>query len=379
MYKTLGNEYQIVSPPSNRRTFEHRRRRSIAIQKRNLLVSSPYKHRRLIGIKRGCSNRPSLSVRTVRCVARALLCKFLLGFVVLSNVDLVGTEVSSAKAEVEPKLMQFSYGNPSTFRHGSEDQQRVLRSIAESEFSLDHLPEYERELVSEALDKSGIGVQDACRVDMRAAGSLGAFFIRRKHHERTRFDPNLGVFETPSKQKKDTEPTVWKRINGDYTEYPYPFGDARLIPKVIPVNLSSISVVDRDETRVKFVANPSALLFAKMPSEERILSAEQLSVEIDVDRSTRRVSRLTLYLPEGVRVYRGIRITNLKFEYEFDDDRTVDRNVLKRVNHAMRGRIGGVFRPNFSFTTNLSYNDCVGVRDEHSYLYAAIDRIRALD
>lgn len=378
MYKTPGNEYQIVSPPSNRRTFEHRRR-SIAIQKRNLLVSSPYKHRRLIGIKRGCSNRPSLSVPTVRCVARVLLCKFLLGFVVLSIVDLVGTEVSSAKAEVEPKLMQFSYGNPSTFRHGSEDQQRVLRSIAESEFSLDHLPEYERELVSEALDKSGIEVQDACRVDMSAAGSLGAFFIRRKHHERTRFDPNLGVFETPSKKKKDTEPTVWKRINGDYTEYPYPFGDARLIPKVIPVNLSSISVVDRDETRVKFVANPSALLFAKMPSEERILSAEQLSVEIDVDRSTRRVSRLTLYLPEGVRVYRGIRITNLKFEYEFDDDRTVDRNVLKRVNHAMRGRIGGVFRPNFSFTTDLSYNDCVGARDEHSYLYAAIESIRALD
>ena len=232
--------------------------------------------------------------------------------------------------------------------------------------------------MSEALDRSGIEVQDSCRVDMDAAGSLGAFFIRRKHQENTRFHPNLGVFETPSKKREDVESTGWKEIRGDYTEYPYPFGDARLIPKVVPVNLSSISVVDRDEESVKFVAKPSALFFAKMRPEERILTSEQLRVELDVDRHSRRMTRLTLFLPEGVRVYRGIRITSLKFEYEFEDDHMVERNVLKRVNHAMRGRIGGVFRPNFTFTTDLSYNDCVGTRDEHSYLYAAIDSIRAL-
>ena len=298
---------------------------------------------------------------------------------VLISVPCWGSEVTGLVSRMESSSSMFSFGDPSSFQYGSDEQKQILQGIAESEFSVEHLPEHERDLVSEALDKSGIEVQDACRVDMNAVGSLGAFFIRRKHHERTRFDPTLGVFESPSKKKKNTEPKVWKRIKGDYTEYPYPFGDARLIPKVIPVNLSSINVVDRDETRVKFVAKPSALLFAKMPSEERILNAEQLRVEFDVDRSTRRVSRLTLYLPEGVRVYRGIRITELKFEYEFEDDRTVDRNVLKLVKHAMRGRIGGVFRPNFAFTTDLSYNDCVGARDEHSYLYAAIDSIRALD
>ena len=306
------------------------------------------------------------------------LVRFVTVFGVLISVQCWSSEVTAPLSKMENSSSMFSFGDPMSFQYGTDEQKQILQGIAEAEFSVEHLPEYERELVSEALDKSGIEVQDACRVDMNAAGSLGAFFIRRKHNETTRFDPNRGVFETPSKKKKDTEPTVWKRINGDYTEYPYPFGDARLIPKVIPVNLSSISVVDRDETRVKFVAKPSALLFAKMPPEERILNSEQLRVEFDVDRSTRRISRLTLYLPEGVRVYRGIKITNLKFEYEFDDDRTVERNVLKRVNHAMKGRIGGVFRPNFAFTTALSYNNCVGVRDEHSYLYSAIDSIRSL-
>lgn len=306
-----------------------------------------------------------------------------IGFVVVLGLLLTSVQCWSAEATESVSKMRdisgmFSFGDPSSFQYGSDEEKQVLQDIAESEFSVEHLPEYERDLVSEALDRSGIEVQDSCRVDMDAAGSLGAFFIRRSHQENTRFDPNLGVFETPSKKSKNVESTEWKKVSGDYTEYPYPFGDARLIPKVVPVNLSSISVVDRDEESVNFVARPSALFFAKMPPEERILTSEQLRVELDVDRNSRRMTRLTLFLPDSVRVYRGIKITNLKFEYEFEDDRTVERNVLKRVNHAMKGRIGGVFRPNFSFTTDLSYNDCVGTRDEHSYLYAAIDSIRAL-
>ena len=351
----------------------------MAVTNSTLLEFSLFAERSLNRFKPLYSFRQSMSLHTSSRITRKLICKLLLSFGTFSATDLVGTENTPIRTEVERKSMQFSYGNPSTFQYGSEDQQRVLRDIAKSEFSLDHLPDYERSLVNEALDKSGIEVHDACRVDMNAAGSLGAFFIRRKHHELTQFDPNLGVFEAPSKKSKDAETTVWKKISGDYTEYPYPFGDARLIPKVIPVNLSSISVVDRDEKHVKYHSRPSALLFSKMRPEDRILDSDQLGVEFDVDRTTRRIVRLMLYLPEGVRVYRGIRITSLKFEYEFEDDPTVDRNVLRRVNHAMKGRIGGVFRPNFAFTTDLSYNDCVGVRDEHSYLYAAIDSIRALE
>ena len=290
-----------------------------------------------------------------------------------------GAEITVSERKMDDSIMMFSFGEPASFQAGTEEEKQILRDIAESEFSLEHLPEYERDLAYEALGKSGIEVQDACSIDMHVAGRLGAFFVRHKRQETTRFHPELGVFEVPSETQEESESEAWKDISGDYTEYPYPFGDARLIPKVIPVNLSSVQVVDRDETSVTYDAKPSALLFMKMRPEERILDDDQLGVRFEVDRTTRRVTRLTLYLPESARVYRGIRITNLEFEFEFADDDNLDRNVLKRVNHAMKGRIWGLFRPNFSFTTDLSYADCNGASKEHSYLLAAIDGIRALN
>ncbi|MCY4128304.1 MAG: hypothetical protein OXG15_03550 [Gammaproteobacteria bacterium] len=297
---------------------------------------------------------------------------------VLSSVSCWSAEDGISQSMKGDSSNMFSFGDPSSFGHASDEQKQILIGIAESEFDLGHLSDDERDLAYEALGKSGVEVQSGCRIEMEVEGSLGAFLIRRKHHEKTRFDPTLGVYEFPSEKNKSAESVGWKRPAGDYTEYPYPFGDARLMPKVIPVNLSSISVIDRDATHVKFDAKPSALLFEKMRPEERILSAEQLGVEFDVDRTTRRVSRLTLYLPEGVKVYRGIKITSLRFEYEFEEDSAVGRNVLKRVHHAMRGRIGGIFRPNFGFTTDLSYEDCGGTLKNQSYLLEAIESIREL-
>lgn len=279
----------------------------------------------------------------------------------------------------EDSSLTFNFGVPESFPYGLDEQKQTLLGIAESEFSLAHLSEHDRDLVHEALGRSGVEVHGGCKIEMEVAGSIGAFFVRRKHRERTRFDPDLGVFEIPSEKKKRTESAAWKKVAGDYTEYPYPFGDARLMPKVIPVNLSSVRIVDRDATHMKFDAKPSALLFLKMRPEDHILNADQLRVAFDVDRASRRVSRLTLYLPESVRVYRGIKITNLKFEYVFEDDRTVGRNVLRRVEHMMKGRIGGVFRPNFTFTTELRYDDCSGSFGERSYLLAAIESIRELE
>ena len=290
-----------------------------------------------------------------------------------------GAEDTVSERKMDHSSKMFSFGEPESFQAGTDEQKQTLKRIADAEFNLEHLPEYERDLAYEALGKSGIEIQDACAVDMHVAGSLGAFFVRRKHQEQTRFHPEHGVFEVPSDTKEEAQSESWKEIEGDYTEYPYPFGDARLIPKVIPVNLSSIQVIDSDEKRVTFDAKPSALLFMKMRPEERILDDDQLRVTFDVDRATRRVTHLTLYLPEGAKVYRGIRITNLEFEFEFEEDKVLDRNVLKRVNHAMKGRIWGLFRPNFSFTTDLSYKDCNGAGNEHSYLVAAIDSIRALN
>ncbi|MCY4095764.1 MAG: hypothetical protein OXG05_11660 [Gammaproteobacteria bacterium] len=297
----------------------------------------------------------------------------------LCAVTYRGAEDSVSERKMDDSSMMFSFGEPASFEAGTDEEKQILKDIAESEFSLDHLPAYERDLAYEALSKSGIEVQDACSVDMNVAGSLGAFFVRHKRQEETRFHPDQGVFEVPSDTKEEAESGSWEKIAGDYTEYPYPFGDARLIPKVIPVNLSSVQVTDSDETRVTYDAKPSALLFMKMRPEERILDDDQLRVRFEVDRATRRVTNLTLYLPKGAKVYRGIRITNLEFEFEFEEDELLDRNVLKRVNHAMKGRIWGLFRPNFSFTTDLSYADCNGARNEHSYLVASIDSIRALN
>ena len=290
-----------------------------------------------------------------------------------------GSEDTDSKRKMDDTTVIFSFGEPASFQAGTDAQKQILKDIAASEFSLEHLPEYERDLAYEALGKSGVEVQDACAVDMHVAGSLGAFFVRHKRQESTRFHPDYGVFEVPSETKEETEAEAWKRVAGDYTEYPYPFGDARLIPKVVPVNLSSVRVIDSDETSVTYDAKPSALLFMKMRPEERILDDGQLGVRFEVDRTSRRVTRLTLYLPEGARVYRGIRITNLQFEFEFEEDENLERNVLKRVNHAMKGRIWGLFRPNFSFTTDLSYANCNGARNENSYLVAAIDSIQALN
>ncbi len=272
----------------------------------------------------------------------------------------------------------FNFGDPTTFQYASTEEKQILRGIAETEFSLAHLSSYERELAEDALRSSGVEVYDACPVDMDVAGRFGALFIRKEQHEKTRFNPDLGILEVPTEESEDTGATTWKKGNGDFTEYPYPLGEARLVPKIIPVNLSSIRVVERSESSVTYVAKPSALLFEKMRPEDRILDADQLSVRFEVDPSTRRITRLTLYLDESVKVYRGIKISNLEFEYVFEDDETIGRNVLKRVHHAMKGRIAWVFRPNFVLTTELTYGDCIGAQSESSYLYSAIDGIRDL-
>ena len=176
----------------------------------------------------------------------------------------------------------------------------------------------------------------------------------------------------------DEAESKWQKVSDDYTEYPYPLGEARLIPKVIPVNLSTISVAERDDAQILFKAKPSALLFEKMRPEDRLLTAEQLDVEFSVDRSTERISRLSLLLSEKAKVHWAVRITDLRFDFEFEDDPSVGRNVLKRVQHYMRGRVGWVFRPNFSLTTDLEYGSCSRTPSDSSYLYASRAHIEQL-
>lgn len=292
----------------------------------------------------------------------------------------VGADTMNSELPVGGGSSKFSFGEPLTFQYGSADQKRTLREIGEAEFSLAHLEIEHRALVEEALRNSGIEVQSTCAIDMEIQGELGAFFRKYAQHEQKRFDPDKGVLNLPTdKEKEDGAPTpTWQGGLDEYTEYPYPLGDAAVLPKVIPVDLSSIALLSESDDRTRFEARPSALLMSKLLPKDRLFGPEDLVVEFAVNRETRRIETLTLRTKKAKRVYFGIKITALNIEYEFEDDARVGRNVLKRVNHSMRGRIGGVFRPNFNLTTELEYERCESTPQDSSYLYASVDSINAL-
>ena len=276
--------------------------------------------------------------------------------------------------------MTLSFHDPATFRFGSEEQKAKLRTIADTEFSLSHLPSAEQALVEEALRFSGIEVENACVVEKKTNAKLNAVFRRLNKSEHQRFSPILGVMDLLQEDsEKDTIDPTWRKFYGSYTEYPYPLGEAQVIPKSIPINLSSVKISDRTEEYVRFKAAPSELLFIALPPKEQILAADDLEVEFDVARDSARVTRQSLRLKKPKRVYFGIKIRELNVEHEYAYDATADRNVMKRRDHSMRGRIGGLFRPNFSISTSLEYFDCDGTPREQSFLYESIDAIQKLE
>lgn len=276
--------------------------------------------------------------------------------------------------------MTLSFHDPTTFRFGSDEQKAQLRTIADSEFSLSHLPSAEQTLVEEALRYSGIEVENACEVEKKTSAKLNVFFRRMKQNEHQRFSPRLGVMNLLQDDgEKDAVDPAWEKIYGSYTEYPYPLGESQVIPKSIPVNLSSVKISGRAGEYVRFNAAPSELLFVVLPPKEQILAADDLEVEFEVDPDSARVTRQSLRLKKPKRVYFGIKIRELNVDHEYAYDTTADRNVMKSVNHSMRGRIGGLLRPNFSISTSLEYSDCEGTPREQSFLYESIDAIQKLD
>ena len=273
---------------------------------------------------------------------------------------------------------RFSYGEPSTFQSGTDEQQNILRAIGEEEFSLNHLPEDERNLVEEALRKSAIEVQHSCVIEKQGGGTYRAFFNRKDMQEHLRFSPGIGVTDLLTNDTDKSQSPEWKKIKGDYTDYPYPLSDAEGLPKVVPVNLSSIRTVGHYETHISFTAQPSELLFAGMAPKDRILSRQDLVIDFDVDRETARVTRQSMYIRKPTRVYFGIKITDWVVTYYFYQDPVVDRNVLIKMHHWMKGSIGLVFRPQISTDTKLTYTECTGVAKNSSYLFESIDAISAL-
>ena len=109
----------------------------------------------------------------------------------------VGAEVVQSGNVSNTESSRFSFGNPDTFRHGSNVQKQTLLGIADAEFRLSQLADDDRKIAETALANSGVEVYDSCDVEMTVAGHLGAFFVRHEQHEQTRFNPDDGVLELP--------------------------------------------------------------------------------------------------------------------------------------------------------------------------------------
>lgn len=270
----------------------------------------------------------------------------------------------------------FSYLDPTTFHAASAEQQNSLKTIAKDEFDLSNLPVSDQALLKEALRYSGVEVHRACVVDVLVDGTVGAFLRRFHQQEHRRFNPQLGVLELMP-QKDPGNDSTWKPIQGEHTAYPYPFGDQPLIPKLIPVNLSTIQPQEREDSIATYIARPSALLFANEPAETRILSPDDLIVEMSVDTVRKRLTKLVLRLVKPTKVYFAVRINSIKITYEFVQDENLGSNVLSHIEASMKGRLGGVFRPNFDVSTSLQYSDCM-MQNSESYLFASVDSIRNL-
>ena len=302
--------------------------------------------------------------------------------VFLSVLVLSLTLVSCAQTTVTFKYTQrvhksFSFNEPSTFHRGNEQQKATLRSIAEKEFDLDHLAQEDQDLLDNALRYSGVEVHHSCVIDEITRAKLRAFLVRwapeRRH---VRYHPTLGYKDLLASQDEQIQ-NGWKKQFSDVSEYPYPFSEAQVLSKVVPIDLSSIQLQDRSDSTATYTSLPSRLLIASV-AEDNIVEREDLKVDFVVNLETKRVTTLTLYLPESVRVYRGISLRELSITYKFENDAISDRNVLVSMDQTMKGRIWLTFRPNLTVQSKFSYVECEEEVVKQSYLYESIDAIRAL-
>ena len=320
----------------------------------------------------------------VRCRSKD---KFELGhsavLVVLSTAVLSQALVSCAQSMVDsdyPQLAytKFSFNEPSTFHWANEQQKATLRTIAEAEFSLDHLAQEDQDLLDEALHYSGVEVHHACVIDQNTTAKVRAFFGRWVLDRNVRYHPTLGFKELLDPQVDEREQKGWKKLFSDVSEYPYPFSEAQVLSKVVPIDLSSIQLQSRSDTTAQYTGLPSMLLTASV-AEDNIVEREDLAIDFSVNLETKRITTLSLYLPKSVRVYRGIRLQKLSITYEFENDPISNRNVLGSMEQSMKGRIWFLFRPKLSVASKLTYVECLEEAASQSYLYESIDAIKALD
>ncbi len=298
-------------------------------------------------------------------------------------------QVFGQDADIElPAEPSFSFNEPSTFTHGTEQQKDVLRAIAKEEFSLEHLSIEDQELLSEALRYSGVEVQDTCVIEHEMTFDIRAFTQRMKANIVQLVHPELGQkpvevhFEPEDPDSEPLGEPIWTAIEGDYADFPIPFAESELLPKIIPVNLSSIRRVSNNKITTEYRAAPSRLLVANAGDDE-FIDLKHVDVEFSVDRQTRRVidQRLKLRKPQKLTGgdMGGMRLTRLDIYFQFGHDAVSNRNVATKLEQEMRARVAAVFRPRFEFEHGMSSLECLGEPSEHSYLYETVDAIANLD
>ena len=302
--------------------------------------------------------------------------------IVLSTVVLSQTLVSCAQSMVDseyvqPTVKKFSFNEPSSFHWANEQQKATLRTIAEAEFSLDQLAQEDQDLLNEALRYSGVEVHHACVIDQNTRAKFRAFFSRTATDRNVRYHPTRGFKDLKKSQDEELIQSEWKRIYTDISEYPYPFSEAQVLAKVVPIDLSSIQLQSRSDTTAQYTGLPSMLLTASV-AEDNIVEREDLAIDFSVNLETKRITTLTLYLPKSVRVYRGTRLQKLSITYEFEDNSISNRNVLASMQQTMKGRIWFLFRPKLSVVSKLQYIECLEEAPNQSYLYESLDSINSL-
>ena len=305
-------------------------------------------------------------------VGLALTCQFL-------TAEVNGE--SPLMSDIEPK---FSFLNPDSYHFADEHQKSILKDIYRTEFDLSHLPIEDQELLTEALGKSGVEVQSTCKVHKETTGQLRAFFRKHDEHAKVNYFPaesgkpaSMQVYEAEG-SPHITQNQEYQPIVGDTADYPYPLSEANVVIKLIPINLSSIEVTQRTDSVAVFKAYPSKILYAKLREEDQLWDLVDTKIEFEVDLARKRLNWLDFALQKPVKAYHFVRVSAFRLRYEFEDNEVVNRNVVKSVEHHMKGRLALVFQPNFDFTNVLTYESCVAPPPTESYLTRAMDSIANL-
>lgn len=278
----------------------------------------------------------------------------------------------------------FSFLNPDTFHLADKEQRETLKGIYESEFDLSHLSQEDQNVLSEALSKSGIEVQSACVVNKETTAKVGAFFRNwnmvqmTKYHPPSKDHPYSHLVEETDEADKSDQPITRRSYSQDATDYPYPLSEANAVIKLVPINLSTTKVLERTAESVTFEADPSELLFTNLSEEDQLWTAEDSRVVFNIDLQRNRLNWLKYELKESVKVHTFVRISDFQLSYEFVEDEALNRNVVRSVDHSMKGRLALLFRPNLKISNSFSYDTCSTSPPTESYLFRSMSAIANL-